>query len=204
MGNLSEKTCLVLIINLRLLVNLSSTGLPAMSTVAASAPTFTNFADPHLSKALTGSVASALSMCGVKARCVGLAVVPNRESGLLTGIIGVHGKVSGFMTVNMAERVAITAVGGLLGEKYIELSSQVVDGAGEITNIIVGGAKSALAGSPWAFSQITVPSVIIGKGYQIAFARGLEFLCATFEVDDPSVIMLEDRLLQVSISLLKL
>lgn len=171
---------------------------------AISPPNVASFADPHLAKALTGSVDSALSMCAIKARCVGLAVVPTRESGLLTGIIGVHGKVSGFVTVNMAEKVAISAVEGLLGEKFGEVSNQVVDGAGEITNIIVGGVKSGLAGSPWAFSQITVPSVIIGRGYQIAFARGLQFLCATFEVEESSAIMLEDRLLQVSISLLRL
>ena len=49
---------------------------------------------------------------------------------------------------------------------------------------------------------MTIPSVIIGKGYQIASARGLEFWCATFEHDDEDAVMLDDRLVQVSISLL--
>jgi chemotaxis protein CheX len=176
-----------------------------MSAVAAPAsPIAPSFVDPHLCKAIQNAVDNALSMCATKARCVALAAVPSRETGILTGMIGLHGKVSGFVTVNMAERVALQTVGGLLGETYNELSNQVVDGAGEITNIIVGGIKSSLAGSPWAFSQITVPSVIIGRGYQIAYARGLEFLNATFEVENQATIMLEDRLMQVSISLLKL
>ena len=119
-------------------------------------------------------------------------------------MIGVHGKVSGFVTVNMSERFGIAAVEGLLQEKYGELSSQVVDGVGEITNIIVGGIKSALSGTKWSFSNITVPSVIVGKGYQIAYAKGLDFLSISFEHDDPEAIMLEDRLMQVSISLLRL
>jgi chemotaxis protein CheX len=135
---------------------------------------------------------------------VSIATVPSSNSGIVTGMIGVHGKVSGFITVNMAERVALHTVQGLLQESYPELSSQVVDGVGEITNIIVGGIKSTLGKTPWSFSNITVPSVIVGTGYQIAYARGLEFLCATFEHDDPEAIMVDDRLIQISISLLRL
>ena len=95
------------------------------------------------------------------------------------------------------------AVEGLLGDSYTELTSQVVDGAGELTNIIVGGVKSALARSDWAFNQITVPSVIVGQGYSIAYARGLEFVNVTFEHNDPEAVHLSDRLLQVSVSLLR-
>ncbi len=175
-----------------------------MSTATLEAEPIAGFAEPRLVKAVADSVNSALGMCGTAAHCVGVAAVPTRESGLITGMIGVHGKVSGFITVNMSERMAVRAVNGLLQDSFTHLTNQVVDGAGEITNIIVGGIKSGLAGSPWSFSHMTVPSVIIGKGYQIAYARGLDFLCATFEHEDLEAVMLEDRLLQVSISLLKL
>ena len=160
--------------------------------------------DPELTNAIVGSVSSALGMCDMKARCVSLASVPGNDTGLVTGMIGVHGKVSGFITVNMSEDVGVKAVGGLLQEEHDRLSSQVVDGIGEITNIIVGGIKSSVAGGPWSFSHITVPSVIVGKGYSIAYSRGLTFINATFEYEDPEIVMLQDRLLQVSISLLQL
>ena len=160
--------------------------------------------EPALIQATLGSVSNALAMCEMSAKCVSVSTVPTSDSGIVTGIIGVHGKVSGFITVNMAERVALRAVQGLLQESYPELNSQVVDGVGEITNIIVGGITSALGKTPWSFSNITVPSVIVGTGYQIAYARGLEFLCASFEHDDAEAIMLKDRLMQVSISLLRL
>jgi chemotaxis protein CheX len=175
-----------------------------MSVDTLEAPSSVEFAEPKLVRSLCDSVAKALSMCDTKARCVGVAAVPTREAGLITGMIGVHGKVSGFITVNFSQRVAIRAVSGLLQEECTELTSQVVDGAGEITNLIVGGIKSSLVGTPWSFSHMTVPSVIIGKGYQIAYARGLEFLNVTFEHHDPEAVMLDDRLIQVSISLLKL
>lgn len=175
-----------------------------MSAVAEDSIALPTLAEPRLLKAILDAVQNALIMCDARAKCVGISAVPNRDPSPITGLIGVHGKVSGFLTVNMAERTAIGLVEGLLGEKHGALTSQVVDGAGEITNIIVGGIKSALAGSTWAFSHITVPSVIIGRGYQIAYAKGLDFVCATFERDDPEAILLEDRLFHVSVSLLRL
>jgi chemotaxis protein CheX len=171
------------------------------ATAVATPPSFT---DPELTSAVMGAVNNALTMCDTSAHCVGVSSIPSGETGLITGLIGVHGKVSGFVTVNLSQRMAIKAVEGLLQDSYGELTPQVVDGAGEITNIIVGGIKSSLSRTPWAFSHITVPSVIIGKGYQIAYARGLQFVCATFEHDDLEAVMLEDRLMRVSISLLKL
>jgi chemotaxis protein CheX len=176
----------------------------AMSAVAEETITLPSLAEPRLLKSIMDAVQNALVMCDAQARCVGISSVPSRDPSPITGLIGVHGKVSGFLTVNMAEKSAIRLVEGLLGEKFNTLTSQVVDGAGEITNIIVGGIKSTLAGSTWAFSHITVPSVIIGRGYQIAYAKGLDFVCATFERTDPEAILLEDRLFHVSVSLLRL
>ncbi|RIK80093.1 MAG: chemotaxis protein CheX [Planctomycetota bacterium] len=161
-------------------------------------------ADTDLTKATLTAVGNGLGMCEIAAKCVGLSAVPGHDSGLITGLIGVHGRVSGFITVNLSERFAIRAVEGLLQEKFGGLTSLVVDGVGELTNIVVGGIKSQLAGTPWGFTHITVPSVIVGKGYHIAYARGLSFLCATFENSDTEAVMLEDRLMQVSLSFLRL
>ncbi|WDI42363.1 chemotaxis protein CheX [Bremerella sp. P1] len=157
-----------------------------------------------LAEAVVSSVENALTMCGTSARCVGVARVPLRENGLVTGIIGVHGRVSGFITVNMSEMLAINVVEGLLQEEFGKLTSQVVDGAGEVTNMICGGIKSQLSKTAFSFQGITVPSVIVGEGYQMAFARGLEFVSATFEHDNSEAIMLDDRLLSVSMCFLKL
>jgi CheY-specific phosphatase CheX len=161
-------------------------------------------ADETLVKAITSGVADCLMMCDTSARCVGVSTVPMRDPGRVTGMIGVHGDVSGFITVNMAEQVAMTAVAGLLQEQFETLNGQVIDGVGEITNIISGGIKNKLAKTPWAFSHVTVPSVIVGQNYQIAYAKGLEFLSAAFEHADDDALLLADRLLQVSISLIRL
>ncbi|TWT40248.1 hypothetical protein Pla111_33800 [Botrimarina hoheduenensis] len=158
----------------------------------------------ELLTALISATKKGLAMTGLKAECVGASRVPGRQHGEVTGMIGVHGAVSGFVAINMPQRLAIQAVSGLLGEPCEKLCSQVIDGAGEVTNIIVGGVKSMLSQTGWAFSHITVPSVIVGDGYQVAFARGLELLDVVFEVQDPELVLVNDRLIHVSVSLLKL
>jgi len=161
-------------------------------------------ADPVLLSAVISSVESCLAMCDTEAKCVGVSSVPTRDPGKITGMIGVHGSVSGFITVNMAETVAMSAVGGLLQDRFERLTPQVIDGAGEMTNIISGGIKSGLAGSAWAFSHVTVPSVIVGQNYQIAYVKGLQFISATFEHTNDEALMLDDRIIKVSISLIRL
>ncbi len=161
-------------------------------------------ADPVMLKAVTDAVASCMTMCDLRAECVGVSTIPTSEKGIVAGMIGVHGNVSGFVTVNMAERVALAAVGGLLQDRFDALTAQVIDGVGEIANIIGGGVKKGLAGSKWAFTHVTVPSVIVGHNYEIAYARGLQYLCATFEQKEAEALMLHDRLMTVSVSLLRL
>jgi chemotaxis protein CheX len=161
-------------------------------------------ADTLLYGPIIASVESALTMCDTVARCVGISTVPGRDAGSITGMIGVHGEVSGFITVNMAQRVALAMVGRLLQDRCEAMSAQVIDGVGEITNMIAGGIKKGVVGTPWWFTHVTVPSVIIGQSYHIAFARGLKYLCVTFEHQDEEALLLEDRLIQVAISLLRL
>lgn len=173
-----------------------------MSTVAEEPMLAGMQINQQLFTAITDSVQCALDMCDTKVRCVGVSATPTQETGIITGMIGVHGKVSGFISVNIAEQFVIRAVEGLLQEEFGKLTSQVVDGAGEITNIIVGGVKSALAKTQWGFSQITVPSVIVGQNFTIAYSRGLEFLTVTFEHEDPDVVRFEERMMHVSMSLL--
>ncbi len=160
--------------------------------------------DPLIFKAIADAVESCLTMCDASARCVGTSRVPMADPGTVTGMIGIHGNVSGFITVNMAEKVALSAVGGLLQDQFRELDAQVIDGVGEMTNIISGGIKNGLAGSPWQFGHVTVPSVIVGRNYQIAYAKGLEFLSVTFEHNNSDTFLLDDRLIKVAISMLRL
>lgn len=178
--------------------------MTALAPPPAKPPTAAIDINQTLLDAVVSAVDRGIEMTGLTSRCVGVSRAPGKQSGEVTGMIGVHGSVSGFVTVNMSQRLALQAVEGLLHEKFETLTPQVVDGAGEVTNMLVGGVKANLAATEWAFKNMTVPSVIIGEGYQVAFARGLEVIDVAFEIENGHAILASDRLLHVSLSLLKL
>jgi len=161
-------------------------------------------ADEILAEAVVESVEGALTMCGHSARCVGVSSVPLHEGCAITGVIGVHGKVSGFLMLTMAERTALHLAQGLLGESCDQICAEVVDAVGEVTNIVSVVVKGSLSKTSWAFTNITVPSIIVGQNYHVAYAGGLSYVSAAFERTDNQSIMLEDRLLHASLSLLRL
>jgi chemotaxis protein CheX len=103
----------------------------------------------------------------------------------------------------MPERVATLAVSGLLMEEHKAVDAQVVDGVGEITNVIAGGLKTRLSNTNWMIGNITVPSVILGSHYNISYSKGIEYCGVTFEVDDPDTLSIHNRVFSVSTSLIQ-
>jgi len=153
---------------------------------------------------LIASVESCLQMCDMKVRVAGITKIPIQlPETCITGLIGLSGKCTGFVSITMPERVATLAVSGLLMEEHKTLNAQVVDGVGEITNVIAGGLKTKLANSPWVVGSITIPSVILGSQYNISYSKGIEYCGVTFEVDDPDTLSVHERVFMVNTSLIQ-
>jgi chemotaxis protein CheX len=84
----------------------------------------------------------------------------------VSGLIGLSGRCKGMVVVSVGRHTAISAAEVMLGFRPAELDGDVMDAMGEITNMIVGSAKSQLE----EFNMtIGLPIVICGKGQAIAF-----------------------------------
>jgi len=154
--------------------------------------------------AIISAVENCLQMCDLKVRVAGITKIPVQlPNAPVTGIVGMSGKCTGFVSISMPERVATLAVSGLLMEEHKTINAQVVDGVGEITNVIAGGLKTRLSNTPWVVSNITIPSVILGDHYNISFSKGIEYCGVTFEVDDPDSLSVHDKVFAVSTSLIQ-
>ena len=153
---------------------------------------------------LITSVEGCLQMCDLKVRVVGVTKIPIQlPEAPVTGLIGLSGKCTGFVSVTMPERVATLAVSGLLMEEHKAINAQVIDGVGEITNVIAGGFKTKLFNTAWTVHGITIPSVIIGSHYNISYSKGIEYCGVTFEVDDPDTFTIHGRVFMVNASLIQ-
>ena len=82
----------------------------------------------------------------------------------VSGIIGFHGDVVGNVVISLQIEAAQKLVAAFAGMEIPPNSPDFVDAVGELANMIAGGAKKNLGNA----ASITVPSVIIGKGHQIA------------------------------------
>ena len=98
---------------------------------------------------------------------------PNDGAGDVIGVIGLTGeKMGGSMAIVFPKPVVLHIVSAMLGEEYSEINEDVMDAVGEITNMISGGGRKALADMGHRF-EMAIPSMIKGP-CQINYHRAAE------------------------------
>ncbi|MFQ5732652.1 MAG: chemotaxis protein CheX [Planctomycetaceae bacterium] len=96
----------------------------------------------------------------------------------LSGVIGLSGRVSGSVIVSVSREVAFGVVERLLGLEVNEITSEVTDSLGELTNIISGSAKAELAQYELSLG---LPNVIVGRNHSIVFPGNVTPLNISFQ-----------------------
>jgi chemotaxis protein CheX len=104
------------------------------------------------------------------------------ESYGVSGIIGLGGEATGAVVLNFPEDVARKAVGKFVGEEFASITSGVVDGVGELTNIIAGDAKNRLIQKGYKF-EIGLPKIVTGRSYITAQNKAIPCIVITFTSD---------------------
>ncbi|MBY0515776.1 MAG: chemotaxis protein CheX [Bacteriovoracaceae bacterium] len=90
-----------------------------------------------------------------------------KGSGDISGVIGVVSETfNGCVVISFPEKTFLNIISKMLGESYQELTQDIIDGAGEITNMIFGQAKAVLNDKGYGI-QMAIPTVISGKDHTI-------------------------------------
>jgi chemotaxis protein CheX len=98
----------------------------------------------------------------------------------VSGIIGLSGGAKGTVVLSIDREVALSATEVMLQERPEEINSDVTDAVGELTNMIVGGAKAKL--EHFALS-VSLPNVVTGKGHCIEFPSEAPPICIPFDCE---------------------
>jgi chemotaxis protein CheX len=124
-----------------------------------------------------GKVFKTVLNCDVERRKLSLkkSDSPSYE---ISGVIGLSGKTAGVVVLSLSAPVAFKAVETMLGTPVSEINADVVDAIGELTNMIAGNAKTALAHLEMSLG---LPSIITGASHSIRFASHVPPLCIPFE-----------------------
>lgn len=123
-----------------------------------------------------------------------LAVKPVRLAPMLKSGDLTHGDISGiigFASVNIFGSIALsfpsqTAIemyNRMVGERATEVTGDVRDSVGEMTNIVAGGAKKDLAEMDLSF-DLSIPTVVMGKNHSISHKAGTPVMVIPFQFDN--------------------
>ncbi len=78
----------------------------------------------------------------------------------IIGLIGLSGTAQGIVAIRFPVTTALRVVGTMIGTEFKGVDSSIIDGVGELVNIIAGSAKTKLEGHKIALS---LPSVLRGS-----------------------------------------
>ncbi|MDR2860992.1 MAG: chemotaxis protein CheX [Syntrophobacterales bacterium] len=87
--------------------------------------------------------------------------------GEISGIIGITGDIVGSLAVSFEVSCICGIVSSMLGEQYNEPTRDVLDAAGELTNMISGVARTRMEKDGLSVFA-AIPSVVIGKDHTIS------------------------------------
>jgi chemotaxis protein CheX len=96
----------------------------------------------------------------------------------VSGVIGLSGDAVGSVVLNMSKEVALGVASALLMDQFSDLTPDVVDAVGELTNVIAGAAKSKLEEF---HLTVSLPNVVTGSAHTIHFPKDVTPICVPFK-----------------------
>ncbi len=121
----------------------------------------------------------------------------------LSVIVGLVGKSSGSITLNLSEGGMLFMVNKFMGSECTTIDEESLDGIMELGNMIAGSVKTTLLDSDYHVDHISLPSVIFGQSYHVLYAKGISTVCVEFELEDMPFSALDDRFFSATVSLLR-
>jgi len=104
--------------------------------------------------------------------------------GDISSVMGITGDSEGVIAVTFHQDLAFSLIAKMAGCDEDDLSvDDVNDGVGEIINMIAGSAKKIVTETNMSF-DISLPTIIMGYGHQIAHQRNLPVIVIVFEIDN--------------------
>ena len=98
----------------------------------------------------------------------------------VSAIIGLAGETTGALVLSFDRDTAVAMVSRLAQKQYQAMSNEVIDGVGELVNILAGNAKKDL--EEFRIS-ISLPGVVTGGSYKIQWPHGVPVITIPFKSD---------------------
>ena len=102
----------------------------------------------------------------------------------VTGLISMEGKTArASVAITFSEPAILHIAGKMLPGEHTEIDAMVMDLAGELSNMVIGGAKGYLESEGYWF-QLSLPTIILGSDYLIAHKTDAPVIVIPFSFDE--------------------
>jgi chemotaxis protein CheX len=109
--------------------------------------------------------------------------------GDISSIIGFGGpNISGSVALSFPLPVALKIYSLMMGETVYRITSDVQDVVGEIANIVAGAAKAEMSEQELSF-ELSIPTVVIGKGHVLGSKGDIPVMVIPMEIGKHRFIM---------------
>ncbi|MEW6411924.1 MAG: chemotaxis protein CheX [Candidatus Zixiibacteriota bacterium] len=98
----------------------------------------------------------------------------------IIGVIGLSGTVKGVVAVKFPVQTALKVVGRMVGAEFRTVDASIIDGVGELVNIVAGSAKTKIEGHSITLS---LPSVVRGSILNNVSSKSSVFFEVPFETE---------------------
>lgn len=99
----------------------------------------------------------------------------------LTALIGLSGTVKGTVALAFPVKTALNIVSRLLGMEINAVDETIIDGLGEIVNMVAGGAKATFSEMEGPPINLSLPTIVRGSSYTVDYPSGSVWLELPFE-----------------------
>lgn len=102
-----------------------------------------------------------------------------KDSGIpdIIGVIGLSGTAQGIAALTLPVTTALKIVSKMVGMEFRSIDSSIIDGVGELINIIAGNAKGKYSGHK---ISISLPTVVRGSIHKMSKMENAVFLMVPF------------------------
>ncbi|MBM3288685.1 MAG: chemotaxis protein CheX [Candidatus Hydrogenedentes bacterium] len=101
----------------------------------------------------------------------------------IMAIIGISGPTRGTVSIGFPTATALAIVGRILGTPCVQIDDTVSDGVAEVVNMVAGSAKAKLNSGNEHPLDLSLPTVVQGKQYNVQCPSKSVWLEVPFKSD---------------------
>lgn len=138
----------------------------------------------YINPFIESTIDSMKTMVNTECERVGLYVKKDKQT-LMVGDVSVmlstFGALVGTVVISFPRKTSIRLVSSMLMDDDIDdFNDDVFDGVGEIGNLVVGSAKSAIAQKFGKDTQLSIPTTLVGKPHELQHQKGIPCIGCVF------------------------